>query len=126
MGFLFSGKTLNRPTGIVINNKENVFFVANCDSHTILKITSSGMSICRSSIILSVLTHCQGARSVFAGSGEMGSENGVGRKASLNSPSGLAIDQETGTLFVSGLDHRIRMITREGEFALSLSLHNTC
>ena len=124
--FLDSGKTLNRPTGIVINNKENVFFVANYDNHTILKITSSGMSIHHSSLILIVLTHCQGTVSVFAGSGEIGSDDGVGRKASFRCPSGLAIDQETETLFVSDWDHKIRKITREGEFALYLSRHNSC
>ena len=52
-----SEKTLNYPTGIVMNHKENVFFVANDDNHTILKITSSGMSIHHSSLIIIVLTH---------------------------------------------------------------------
>ena len=63
---------------------------------------------------------------MFAGSGQKGRDDGVGRKASFSFPFGLAIDQETGTLFVSDADHKIRKITREGEFALSLSQHNTC
>ena len=106
--------------------KENVFFVANRYNHTILKITSSGMSIHHSSIIMIVMTHCQGTVSVFAGSGEPKSDDGVGRKASFGFPYGLAIDQDSGTLFVTGLDHKIRKITRGGEFASYLSQHNTC
>ena len=121
-----SEETLNNPTGIVMNHKGNFFFVSNCDSHTILKITTSGMAIHYSSLILITLTHCQGNVSVFAGSGQLGSNDGVRRRASFKCPRGLAIDQEAGTLFVSGLDDKIRQITREGEFALFLSLHNTC
>ena len=52
-----SEETLNSPSGIVMNQKENVFFVANDGNHTILKITSSGMSIHHSSLIIIVLTH---------------------------------------------------------------------
>ena len=63
---------------------------------------------------------------MFAGSGQMGSDDGVGRKACFSFPSWLAIDQETGTLFVADSNPRIRKITREGEFALFLSQHNTC
>ena len=109
-----------------MNHKERVFFVANCYSHTIFIVTSSGMSINHSSIILIVLIHCQGTVSVFAGCLRSGSDDGVGRKASFISPSWLAIDQETGTLFVNDCNTKIRKITREGEFALFLSQHNTC
>ena len=63
---------------------------------------------------------------MFAGSGQLGSEDGVGRKASFCFPNGLAIDQATGTLFVSDSSTRIRKITRGGEFASYLSQHNTC
>ena len=63
---------------------------------------------------------------MFAGSGQLGNEDGVGRKASFVHPSGLAIDQDSGTLFVSDCLSIIRKITREGEFASYLSQHNTC
>ena len=66
---------------------------------------------------------------MFAGSGQMGGDDdddGVGRKASFIHPYGLAIDQDSGTLFVSDCLSRIRKITREGEFASYLSQHNTC
>ena len=107
-----------------MNYNEKVFFVTNDDKHTILKITSSGMLIHHSSFILIVLTHYLGTTSVFAGSGQKGSEDGVGREASFSYPRELAIDQETGTLFVSGTDRKIRKITCEGEFALFWV--NTC
>ena len=54
---------------------------------------------------------------MFAGSGHLGSDNGVGRTASFLVPSWLAIDQENGTLFVNDCA-TIRKITREGKFAL--------
>ena len=63
---------------------------------------------------------------MFAGSGQLGGDDGVGRKASFGYPYGLAIDHATGTLFVSDYGSRIRKITREGEFASYLSQHNTC
>ena len=52
--------SLNNPIGIVFNHEENVFYVSNCDNHTILKITSSGMSIHHSSLIPIVLTTAKG------------------------------------------------------------------
>ena len=74
-------------------------------------------------IILSnliVLTHCQGAVSVFAGS-EQGSCDGIGTKSNFNGPTWLAVDQETDNLFVSDTDnHTIRRITPQGEFAFVL------
>ena len=108
-----------------MNHKENLFFVANYANHTISKITSSGMSIHHSSLILVLLTHCQGTVSVFAGSGLAGSDDGNGTNASFIHPYWLATDQESGTLFVSDCGVRIRKITRGGEFASYLSQHNT-
>ena len=114
-----SGKSLNKPYGIVMNQKSNVFFVANCGNHTILKITSSGMETYHSLYDLIVLTHYQGAVRVYAGSGHKGSDDGVGTISRFNRPTWLAIDQETGDLFVSDtLNHRIRKITPEGELHL--------
>ena len=63
---------------------------------------------------------------MFAGSGQMGGDDGVGRKASFLHPYGLAIDQDSRTLFVSEFTTRIRKIAREGELTSYLSQHNTC
>ena len=109
-----------RPNGIVMNHEENVFFVANGDSHAICKVTSSGIEISHSCHTLNVLNHHQGTVSVFAGSGQRGKGDGIGTKASFNNPRWLAIDQVTGSLFVSDYyNHRIRKITPEGEFAFA-------
>ena len=51
---------------------------------------------------------------VFAGSGWEGYEDGVGPSANFYCPEWLAIDQQTGTLFVSDL-YMIRKITHQGE-----------
>ena len=54
-----------------------------------------------------------GAMSIFAGSGRQGIVDGVGTSASFNFPTGIAIDQSTGILFVSD-HHTIRKITPQG------------
>ena len=112
---------LNHPSGIVMNHKESIFFVANCWNHTIYKILSSGMETCHPIYYLISLTHLQGAVSVFAGSGQKGSQDSIGILSLFNSPTWLAIDQKTGNLFVSDTgNHTIRKITPEGEFAFVL------
>ena len=63
---------------------------------------------------------------MFAGSGEDGSSNGFGTKASFNGPDGIALDQQTGTLFVSDYHNDlIRKITPEGMLILSFQYNNT-
>ena len=53
----------------------------------------------------------------FAGSGREGNADGVAIEASFNCPNWLALDQKTGTLFVSDFDsHMIRKVTHQGEF----------
>ena len=56
-----------------------------------------------------------GTVSPFAGSAKIGNADGIGTHASFNHPRGLAIDQQTGNLFVCDHDnHLIRRITPEG------------
>ena len=56
-----------------------------------------------------------GAINVFAGSGIAASTDGQGANASFHFPRGLAIDQQTGILFVSDChSHTIRKITPQG------------
>ena len=58
---------------------------------------------------------CTGSISSFAGSGREGSSDGVGSKASFNYPFGVAVDQQTGDLFISDCsNHTIRKITPQG------------
>ena len=60
-------------------------------------------------------THA-GTVSAFAGSGQPGRSDGVGSSASFNNPRGIAIDQQTGNIFVSDYsNHSIRKITPQGE-----------
>ena len=51
--------------------------------------------------------------SVHAGSGKQGSQDGLGTSARLNYPYGIAIDQQTDTIYVSDF-HSIRKMTLEG------------
>ena len=54
--------------------------------------------------------------STFAGSGKKGSDDGTGAKASFDQPRWLAIEQDTGNLFVSDSGNgTIRKITPQGE-----------
>jgi NHL repeat len=58
---------------------------------------------------------------VFAGIREKsGTGDGMGKKARFNFPFGIAIDQQTGTLFISDFhNHNIRKITPQGNFFFS-------
>ena len=51
--------------------------------------------------------------SVHAGSGEEGSQDGLGTSARFDHPYGIAIDQQTDTIYVSDF-HSIRKMTLEG------------
>lgn len=52
---------------------------------------------------------------MFAGAGTKGSKDGEKLKATFSSPSGITIDQKTGTIYVSDKGaHTIRKITPEG------------
>ena len=117
--FVASKSTLSKPAGIVMNHKENVFFVANYGSNTINKISSSGME---TSLALhsfpSFSPTYQGVVSVFTGNGKFGTNDGDASNARFKAPTWIAIDQETGNLFVNDrLDHTIRKITPQGELA---------
>ena len=58
-----------------------------------------------------------GVVSPFAGSGQQGSSDGLGSNATFDYPRGIAIDQETGNIFVSeGSTNLIRQITPRGVF----------
>ena len=51
--------------------------------------------------------------SVHAGSGEQGNQDGLGMSARLDFPYGIAIDQQTDTIYVSD-QHSIRKMTLQG------------
>jgi len=97
--FIAKNNLLKNPKGIVMNYKENCFFVVSSGAHTILKITFSG------------------AVSIFAGGDKLpGNSDGVGTKATFNSPISIAIDQQSGNLFVGDqLNYIIRQISPKGE-----------
>ena len=111
------------PFDIAMNHKANCFYVTSHGAHTITKITSSGIYTFSSrsflpnflwSIMVNSHTHA-GTVSAFAGSGEQGSSDGVGSSASFHHPYGIAINQQTGDVFVSDWsDHLIRKITPQG------------
>ena len=123
--FRATKKKLKEPCGIVMNYKEDVFFVINRETHTISKITSSGTQIPQAFVTLMILTYHQGDVSVFAGSGLQGSNDGTGINASFFQPSWIAIDQQTGTLFVSDTgNNMIRSITHKGEYRTLSILFN--
>ena len=103
------GKIMVQPCGIV-NDTENTFFVASNGSHVVSKITSSGMELLTFSYSNDKI-HYVLVR-VVAGSGWLGSGEG-GPEANFHSPEWLAIDQQTGTLFVSD-SNMIKKITNQG------------
>jgi sugar lactone lactonase YvrE len=83
------------PARMVQDSSGNIF-VADRDNALIRKITSAGVV------------------SVFAGSGTVGSADGIGAAASFNSPAGITIDA-SDNLYVSDIvAHAIRRITPAG------------
>ena len=111
LSFLFitsTGDVTTFITSVGMNHEENFFFVANCESHTISKIASSGtlsLSLLLSFITDDQLIRHQGTVTVFAGSGRQGHDDGVGIQTSLNSPRWLAIDKETVATIRFGGSH---------------------
>ena len=120
---LNAAPTLKRPVAIVMNHERNIFFVCSNRNHTIHKITSSGMRISNSMVIGCAHIIYQGKVSLFAGTiGRAGHTDGIGANATFYFPSWIAIDQETGSLFVSDtFNHMIRKITLEGNFTEHLT-----
>lgn len=90
-----SQASFNVPQGMAIDVQGNIY-VVDVYNHLIRKITSSGDV------------------STFAGSGQLGSQNGQGIAATFNYPNDIAIDR-SGNLFVSDTgNHKIRKITPSG------------
>jgi serine/threonine-protein kinase len=84
--------SFNYPTRVVVDGSGNVY-VADRTNNLIRKITPTGVVI------------------TLAGSGSVGSANGMGIAASFNGPSGVAIDG-SGNLYVADTyNNRIRKIT---------------
>ena len=96
--------------GIVMNNKDNCFYVSSI--HAIYKVSSTGMPILLYFNLMSII---EGAASILAGSTESGNVDGNGPSARLNCPCAIALDQQSGNLFVCDRDnHLIRKITPQG------------
>ena len=103
-----------------MNYEKDVFFFADSFNHVITMMTSSGIPIYSFFEIL-FLTFVQGTKSDFVGWEEKGNKDGGGQSARFNGPTGIAIDQHTGNLFVCDSDnHTIRKITPEGIFVFYL------
>jgi mucin-19 len=94
--------SFNRPAGVTVDIGGNVF-VADAANNLIRKITPAG-----------VVT-------TLAGSGALGSANGIGAAASFNNPQGVAVDQN-GNVYVGDKGNNlVRKITATG-YAISPAL----
>ena len=119
------------PYGIAMNHKMNCFYVGNFHAHTISKITASGTLFflfsflpLLFSVIGTIVNPSSGAVSSFVGSGQPGSADGVGSNASFTHPRGIAVDQQTGNLYVCDYsNHLIRRITPQGVCAKTRCLY---
>jgi DNA-binding beta-propeller fold protein YncE len=86
------------PFGIAVYLRENCLFVTDKGYHSILKISSSGKV------------------ELYAGTGSEGKRDGARVSAQFSFPTGIAVDQRTGNLFVAEAGTNcIRMITQAGQ-----------
>lgn len=85
----------NSPRGIVVDTLGNIF-VADALNNRIRKINTKGVV------------------STFAGNGASGREDGTGRDALFNVPSGLTIDKENALYVADTFNNTIRKITLAG------------
>lgn len=93
---IYSPANFDHPQGVAVDAFGNVY-VADTDNNLIRKITTTGWV------------------SYFAGSGTVGSTDGIGSDARFNSPTGVAIDA-FGNVYVADYNnHTIRKITAAGE-----------
>lgn len=91
-----SEDTFAKPFGIDVDSNGNIY-VADSNHNQIKKITPSGIV------------------SIFAGSGEIGFEDGNGLSASFNMPLGLSVDSFDNIYVADYANHMIRMITQNGD-----------
>lgn len=113
--FVKPSKDLNFLAGIAHNQSDNSFAICSHFGHVVQKVTSGKGKHSKFSIDL--LQFFIGSTSVLAGSGSPGCIDGVGIKAKFSHPCGIAIDQQTGNMFITELDtHIIRKITPQGLF----------
>ena len=84
--------TFNNPSGVAVDAAGNLY-VVDSDNNKIRKISTGGVV------------------STFAGSGQVSSLDGNGTAAGFYVPHGIAINNNTGFLYVADGNNRIRMIS---------------
>jgi streptogramin lyase len=86
------------PEGIAVDKLDNIF-IADSGNHTIRKISSDGLSII-----------------TFAGiASQIGIVDGFRDSIRLNSPRGIAIDNNNNIIVADSLNQTLRLISKEGE-----------
>lgn len=87
--------SFNSPSGLALDKDGNIY-VADTANHLVRKITP------------------QGAVTTLAGSGTPGSANGLGKAASFNRPTGVAVDASGNVYVADEGNHQIREISPQG------------
>jgi len=86
----------NEPFGVAVETNGNIL-VSDKLNHCIRKITP------------------QGQVSTMAGSGKKGYQDGEGTDAQFNEPCGVAVDEAGRVVLADRANHRIRLITSQGQ-----------
>ena len=104
-GGLATSARLNNPQGVAIDNNGNIY-IADTINHRIRKIETSG-----------VITTIAGSGGRGVGNGAFGGDGGLATSATLNLPSGVAVDNNGNIYIADSGNHRIRKIDTSGVIA---------
>lgn len=107
---------VSRPFGISFFRKQECFYFTSFSNHTIHKLTRRGIFFPNNNCTFFNYSNDIGKVQLIAGmQGIIGNKDGIGEEATFNCPSGVAINELTGDIFIADYNNNvIRKIDPQG------------